>query len=69
MLPPTTKETTMTTIIEITDEQIEAFCDEAGVAGDTEQAALCRRALAGDADARRACARVIDAARAMIDDA
>lgn len=50
---------------EPTVEEIERLEQEAGQAGDLEQAALCRRALEGDAAARAECARVIRDAQAM----
>lgn len=40
----------------ITDRQVEALAAEAAADGDDEQVELCRRALAGDAEAREACA-------------
>jgi hypothetical protein len=46
---------------------IKQLRDAAGQAGDLEQVAICDRALEGDEDARRDCAEVIDAARAMED--
>ena len=52
---------------EITNETIKMLRDEAGSAGDTEQVAICTRALAGDDDAREECARVIEDAMAMVD--
>lgn len=45
------------------DRDITALRDEAAEAGDRGQVAVCDRALDGDADARRECARVIDEAR------
>lgn len=51
----------------ITDEQIERLEQEAGNAGDLEQAQLCRRALDGDDAARDECERVIRDAQAMAD--
>lgn len=59
--------TTMTTETAITDEQIERLEQEAGNAGDLEQAQLCRRALDGDTAARAECERVIRDAQAMAD--
>lgn len=50
---------TQATTIEITDEQIEALRDEAGQAGDLEQVSLCREALNGDEQARKACEQAI----------
>mgnify|MGYP006921368559 CR=1 FL=1 len=49
----------------VSDEQIEALRREASEAGDAAQVAACNKALDGDAEARRECARVIQAARAM----
>ena len=49
----------------VTDEQIAGLRGAAGCAGDSAQVALCTAALAGDAEARRRCAEVIDAAQAM----
>lgn len=51
----------------ITSKQIEALRTEAGHAGDDAQIDLCNRALAGDDEARAACAAAIDdGARAAI---
>jgi hypothetical protein len=50
----------------ITEDHIRALRDEAKAAGDKEQAAVCDAALAGDDDARDACAEAINAARAML---
>lgn len=55
----------MTTIETITDEQIETLATEAGAAGDSEQVAICERALAGDDSARVECVRVIRDAEAQ----
>jgi len=41
------------------DYEIEELRDEAATAGDSDQVAICDRALDGDADARVECARVI----------
>lgn len=57
--------TTTTTIETITDDQITALRDEAGVAGDLEQVALCEQALAGDDEARLECVQVIRDAEGM----
>jgi hypothetical protein len=46
----------------VTNTQIEALSTEAANAGDLAQVALCTAALAGDADARAECERVIAAA-------
>ena len=43
----------------VTVEQVEALEAEAGQAGDLDQVAVCRRALAGDESAVRECERVI----------
>jgi hypothetical protein len=43
----------------ITRSQIRALSNEAAEHGDLEQVALCDAALAGDADAIRACERTI----------
>ena len=43
----------------VTEAALEALRGEAASAGDDAQVTTCDRALAGDADARRACARVI----------
>jgi hypothetical protein len=51
----------------ITTDQIEALRQESGEAGDSEQVAICDRALAGNQDALRECFRVINEARAMWD--
>lgn len=51
----------------VSDEQIERLKTEAGEAGDTDQVAVCRRALAGNLDARAECARVVADAAAMAD--
>lgn len=51
----------MTDRTEITDTQIETLLTEASAAGDSEQVAICRRALDGDTEARAECARVIAA--------
>jgi len=48
----------------VTDEQIADLQTEAGEAGDRAQVTLCRKALAGDAAARRECVAVILEARA-----
>lgn len=48
----------------ITNAQIEALQIEAGMAGDAAQVAMCDRALAGSARARKGCAKAIAAARA-----
>ena len=50
--------------IEITDTQIRKLETEAGEHGDLEQVEICRKALAGDSDARAECARVIEEAQA-----
>lgn len=55
-----------TQAVTVTDEQIETLRDEASEAGDLAQMAICTRALAGDAAARRECERVIRAARAQV---
>lgn len=55
------------TTITITDSQIRNLRTEAAAAGDTEQVAICDRALAGDTDAVKECERVIRAAQAMAD--
>jgi hypothetical protein len=49
----------------VVDEDIRELGHEAQAAGDTEQAELCRSALAGDEAARAECVEVIEAARAM----
>lgn len=46
------------------DAALRALRDEAGAAGDTDQVALCDRALDDDLDALVACTDAIDAARA-----
>lgn len=46
------------------DERIEALRDEAAVAGDGAQVALCEAALGGDVSARGRCAKVIADAQA-----
>ena len=51
--------------VRVSPAQIRALRSEAGVAGDLAQVAICDRALAGDADARRECARVIADAAAQ----
>ena len=43
----------------VSDTDIKGLLWEAGVAGDTQMALLCRKALAGDSAARAECARVI----------
>jgi hypothetical protein len=43
----------------VTDEQIEALRQEAGLAGDTEQVTICDAAVTGDAYARLVCQKVI----------
>jgi len=51
------------------DALIERLEQECGEAGDTEGAAICRRALAGSQRARRWCAQVMaDASRAAAED-
>ena len=52
----------------VTDEQIDRLHTEASNVGDEAQVRLCERALDGDKEARRECARVIQAAAAMNDD-
>lgn len=49
----------------VTDRQIEALLVEAGIAGDSKQARLCKKALNGDAESRAQCERVIGDAVAM----
>ncbi len=46
---------------------IRTLRSEAASAGDSEQVAICDRALDGDQDALAECYRVIDAAAAMAD--
>lgn len=53
------------TAVRVSPAQIRALRTEAGAAGDSAQAAICTRALDGDADARRECARVIADAAAQ----
>lgn len=48
----------------VTTQQIEALMNEAGVAGDLEQVALCKLALQGNDAALEACADVIAEAQA-----
>jgi hypothetical protein len=55
------------TLLAPTDTEIEALRYEAGCAGDTEQVAICDRALQGNDAARAECARVIADAQAMDD--
>lgn len=43
----------------LTARRINVLRDEAGQHGDTEQVALCDRAMAGDVSAREECARII----------
>ena len=50
----------------VTDAQIEALRDEAGTAGDLEQAAICDAALGGDTAARAECGHVITLAAAQL---
>ena len=50
-----------------TKTMIQALRTEAAEAGDSEQVAICDRALGGEADAWETCALVIDEARAMLD--
>lgn len=57
-----------TTTDNITTDQIEQLRTEAGAAGDSDQVAICDRALAGDREAVAECARVISDAEAMADD-
>ncbi len=52
----------------ITTDQILALRNEATIAGDVAQIALCDAALAGDLDALAACVKVIDAAAALDSD-
>jgi hypothetical protein len=47
------------------DHAIDLLELEAGTAGDLEMVEICRRALDGDASARRACVEAIRAARAV----
>lgn len=49
----------------LSDEQIEALRDEASVAGDEKQIAICDRALGGHEAARAECARVLRDAATM----
>jgi hypothetical protein len=59
----------MTTIDNITDDQILQLRIEAGKAGDMDQVMLCLQALGhGDDEARAECARVISDAEAMRDE-
>ena len=46
------------------DEKIEALRLEAREVGDSEQEAICAHALAGNEEARRACAKLIAAVEA-----
>ena len=45
--------------VEVSDQDIRDLEQEAGQAGDCEQAGLCRAALGGDEGARAECVRVI----------
>ena len=49
----------------VTDQDITALAREASSAGDAAMVKICGRALAGSAAARKECARVILAARAL----
>ena len=60
-----TKSTKTSHVKPIADANIAALAHEAAVAGDHEMVTICGRALTGDNRARRECARVIMAARAM----
>lgn len=51
----------------VTDAEIAALAREAAQAGDDKMVKVCGRALAGTANARAECARVLYAARAMKD--
>lgn len=53
--------------MDITSTDIRALRDEAGQAGDSEQVALCERALDGSDEAREECERVITEARRNAD--
>lgn len=47
------KTTTTETVVKVTDRDIETLRDAAAAAGKTDEAALCEKALAGDAKARK----------------
>lgn len=51
----------------VTDEEIAGLAREAASAGDSQMVKIAGRALSGSAAARKECARVIMAARAMRD--
>lgn len=51
----------------VTDAEIAGLAREAANAGDDQMVKIAGRALAGSAAARKECARVIMAARAMVD--
>lgn len=51
----------------VTDEEIAVLAREAANAGDDQMVKIAGKALAGNAAARKECARVIMAARAMMD--
>lgn len=53
--------------VPLTNARIRALATEAGAHGDQEMVAICERALDGDADARRECARVMADAAAQAD--
>ena len=46
-------------IVTVTDEQIESLEQAAGRGGDMEQVRLCRKALAGNKSAWKACEKAI----------
>jgi hypothetical protein len=49
----------MTTTTTITNAQIEQLSSEAASAGDVAMVTICRKALSGNAKARRTCERAI----------
>ncbi len=57
----------MTTIDNITDEQIETLRSEAATAGDLVQVDACTDALSGDVGARQTCVAAIREAEAQHD--
>lgn len=50
----------------ITDDQIRALQKNASALGDSRRAAICKRALEGDPEAREECARVMEIVAAAV---
>jgi hypothetical protein len=52
----------------ITHQDIKALKEEASRAGDTKMVSTCNRALMGSARARKMCEKVIEAAKAQLEE-